>query len=269
MGNNQSQNRSQEEEDRFWREGEEMKRQEEEEARRRNEEAAAAAAADAERRRKEQLKIEQEQRAKDAEANRLKTVADFTKPISPTLALTWKTSTEGNPDIQIQAGLSSSTVVLTRDILGKKSVVYPQPPGNLDSEDQTMGKYRLMNFHVPSGDYELLGNAFLLEDTEILSVLSRYPDRDFPDVWVKGRPARSMTVAEWKKSVKDQIAEFETNMLKFKDQNTPYGDKKVLIWNPADKAGDKSAVAINYKTHGALTKVFLKPTIPFSITYVP
>jgi hypothetical protein len=40
-----------------------------------------------------------------------------------------------------------------------------------------------------------------------------------------------------------------------------------VLWNPSEKSGSKGAVAINYKTHGALTKVFLKPTIPFSITY--
>jgi hypothetical protein len=229
----------------------------------RKEAEAAAAAAEADRKRQE----EEKRKRDEEEANRLRTIEDFKKPFPPTLALTNKTSFMTKGSIEIQAGLSSSTVILSRDILGKTPIAYLQPPGSLNANDVSVEKWKNYNFLMPTSGYTNLGDVIGLADTVLLAVTSKYPDRDFPDVWVKGKPSGSMTKGAWYQIFMQQSGELEENMGKFKNQNTPYADKKVLLWNPADKAGNKSAVAINYKTHGALTKVFLKPTIPFTITY--
>jgi hypothetical protein len=42
----------------------------------------------------------------------------------------------------------------------------------------------------------------------------------------------------------------------------------VRMWNPSDSPTDADgAIALNYETHGALTKLYLKPTLPFNLTF--
>jgi hypothetical protein len=42
----------------------------------------------------------------------------------------------------------------------------------------------------------------------------------------------------------------------------------VRMWNPSDSPTDgDGAIALNYETHGALTKLYLKPTLPFNLTF--
>lgn len=91
-----------------------------------------------------------------------------------------------------------------------------------------------------------------------------FPDKKFPEVWVDGRPETDeiKTFGEAMKLLEEQYAELTTNISK---RNNP--EMETVLWNPSETKGENGAVAINYKTHGALTKVFLKPTIPFSITY--
>ena len=115
-----------------------------------------------------------EEEMRRLEEERRKANEAFKKPSSPSLALTNKTSNSTNNTIKIQPGLSSSTVILSRDIIGKVS----KPGGSV-----------------------------------------------------------------------------------------PATEESVIMWNPSETKGENGAVAINYKTHGALTKLFLKPTIPFMITY--
>lgn len=44
--------------------------------------------------------------------------------------------------------------------------------------------------------------------------------------------------------------------------------KRVYMWNPSDELTDSGgSYAINYRNYGALTKLFLKPTLPFSVNY--
>jgi hypothetical protein len=91
-----------------------------------------------------------------------------------------------------------------------------------------------------------------------------FPKKKFPEVWVNGRPATNepKTVADAIKLLEEQYEEYNENLAKI---NNP--EQETVLWNPSDKIGENSAVAINYKSHGGLTKVFLKPTIPFQIGY--
>lgn len=44
--------------------------------------------------------------------------------------------------------------------------------------------------------------------------------------------------------------------------------KSNRIWNPSDERTEPlGSYAINYNNHGALTKLFMRPTLPFSINY--
>lgn len=91
-----------------------------------------------------------------------------------------------------------------------------------------------------------------------------FPDKKFPEVLVDGRPETDeiKTFGDGIKLYEEQMAEYTINVSK---RNNP--EMETVLWNPSETKGENGAVAINYKTHGALTKVFLKPTIPFSITY--
>ena len=270
MGANQSQNRSQEDEDRFRREGEEMERKEREEAeaeRQRAEEAARKAEED----RKRQ---EEENRRREEEAAALrKANTPFQKPTPPTLALTNKRSNQCvNCDIVIPPGLSSSTVILSRHIIPTGPKIYPEPM------KASSGKYAgsrweneyIHNWRVPD-DPSFVYNAddnseFVGGGTTGLLFISAFPDKDFPEVWVKGTPPiRYNNPDQFLESTLLQDTEMRGNRSKFLYPDL--SDQKVILWNPSETKGDKGAVAINYKTHGALTKIFLKPTIPFSITY--
>jgi hypothetical protein len=49
---------------------------------------------------------------------------------------------------------------------------------------------------------------------------------------------------------------------------TKNNGKKVYLWNPSDDPDDANgSIAVNYENHGALTKLYLKPTLPFTVTF--
>jgi hypothetical protein len=322
MGANQSQNRSQEEEDRFRREGEEMERKEREEERVRAEEAARKAEEDRKRQEEENRRIEaarlkreaEERKRAEEEAAYIKANTPFQKPTAPTLSLTNKLSKPClNCDIVIPPGLSSSTVILSRDIIGKQPKLIPPPkeipPGKYAGT--YWEKYYKKNYLVPTSFTYQDGNTthfnlaslvpwykensttidlgtdladggqgfkYVLKDTWIRTIEGTdrkdwkniptfkcaFPNKKFPEVLVDGRPETKeiKTFEDAYKLIDEQNAELDANIAKL--NNTELG---IMLWNPSETKGDKGSVAVNYKTHGALTKVFLKPTIPFSITY--
>jgi hypothetical protein len=46
--------------------------------------------------------------------------------------------------------------------------------------------------------------------------------------------------------------------------------KRVRIWNPSDNPTDpEGSIALNYNNYGALTKLHIKPTIPFKVEFNP
>jgi hypothetical protein len=256
MGTTQS--RSQEEDDRFWREYEEADRKEKEEERVRAEEAARKAEEDRKRQEETKRLIEEEKAAFR------KTTIPFKKPSAPTLSLTNKLSKPClNCDIVIPPGLSSSTVILSRDIIGKQTKTYQVPRKLVVPVEYAAAEWGTIypfNIMVPADPKRFPDDT---NPTEKLSYKSPYPNKKFPEVWVDGRPVTSMTHAEYRKL----IVEEESALIEKQEKVNSPSEQIVFIWNPSEISGDKGAVAINYRTHGALTKVFLKPTIPFSITY--
>jgi hypothetical protein len=295
-----------------------------EEERARAEEAARKAEEDRKRQEEENRRIEAARLKREAEARKraeeeaayIKANTPFQKPAAPTLALTHKLSRPClNCDIVIPPGLSSSTVILSRNILAKRPIIIPPPkeippgkyagtvwekpytlnflvPVELEADikpylpDLTSGNIRpnLASFvplvhggRLPEIEYsnwplspDLIGLTDGRSEPDrtkwrlIPKFKCAFPNKKFPEVWVDGRPATNepRIVADAVKLLDEQYQEYYANIASF---NNP--KLETILWNPSEKNGDKGAVAVNYKTHGALTKVFLKPTIPFSITY--
>jgi hypothetical protein len=303
-----------------------QQREREEQERKRAEEAARKAEEDRKRQEEENRRIEaarlkreaEERKRAEEQAAYIKANTPFQKPTAPTLALTNKLSKPCvNCDIVIPPGLSSSTVILSRNIIAKRPIIIPPPkeipPGKYAGT--SWEKPYTLNFLVPTeleadlkpyipdiisntiksnvaslvpwiqgggqdADGSNLSNWPLSPDviglTDGRSEPDRtkwrliptfkcaFPNKKFPEVWVDGRPATNepRIVADAVKLLDEQYQEYNANIAKL---NNP--KLETILWNPSEKNGDKGAVAVNYKTHGALTKVFLKPTIPFSITY--
>jgi hypothetical protein len=271
MGNQPSSSRSQEDNDRFWREYEEADRKEKEEAAA----AAAAAARKAEEDRRRQA--EEMRRREEEEAERIRANAPFRKPIGPKLALSLiPNQYVDNMTINIPPGLSSSTVILTRHIINKEDVdATPKPPKNPVQQPgiyagTTNEAAATLNYLVPEDPKINIGGMGFTGTTAFISLS---PNKDYPEVLVKGRPRQTLNLTEYAKVIEEQNSEGTANIAKYKaaqlESQTPKVEQKTILWNPSETKGQNGAVAINYKTHGALTKVFLKPTIPFEIRYDP
>jgi hypothetical protein len=72
----------------------------------------------------------------------------------------------------------------------------------------------------------------------------------------------------WNWYYEQQVEEEKKNLKKWVADSMKY--RVVPMWNPSDDPVDKyGSHAINYNNYGSLTKLFLKPTIPFQITYDP
>jgi hypothetical protein len=244
------------------------------ERRQREEAAAARARAEADRKRQE----EEKRRRDEEEAARIKANAPFRKPTPPRLALTNKEAGNvNNMTITIAPGLSSSTVILSRDIIGKVSKTgtqtKPKEPMKAAAGRYAGTKWEPMyalNMIVPedpnSTDFSLLpGNNIYI---------SAFPDKDYPEVWVKGRLREGLNYSTYGNILTQQSVELKANQIKAEAAlaaavrgQASATEESVIMWNPSETKGQNGAVAINYKTHGALTKVFLKPTIPFEIGY--
>jgi hypothetical protein len=242
--------------------------------RKREQEAAAAARAKAEADRKRQ---EEEKRRRDEEeAARIKANTPFRKPIGPRLSLTNnQAGNVNNMTITIAPGLSSSTVILSRDIIGKVSKTGTQPKEPIRAPP---GRYAgtqwefayTFNMIVPE---DPTNTDFSLISRPNTAYISAFPDKDYPEVLVKGRPREMLGHPIYSHIITQQNAELKANQIKAEAAlaaargQASATEESVIMWNPSETKGENGAVAINYKTHGALTKVFLKPTIPFEIGY--
>jgi hypothetical protein len=177
----------------------------------------------------------------------------------------------------MDTGISSSTVILTRNIMGQIDVGPPKAPSSkwvwddavainddgipymVETRDQTIQrcsagcKYRVANpanwgkkltVQVPSlggakVDVEKNGDAVFTETGGIIVIELFKQDLN---AWRSDQRIASL--------------------------RTKNNGKKVYMWNPSDDPGDANgSQAVNYDNHGALTKLFLKPTLPFNVTF--
>jgi len=166
-------------------------------------------------------------------------------------------------EIGIEQGISSSIVTLSRDILGK-----------IDGKVVPASNKWVWDDRVEFGPD---GVPRLIDSPELRSACSgescKYLMAD-PSTWGKTfgnqkvddkgyvpvygymlmKPMFEMDLAAWRAD--QQLASKKKS------------GKKVRMWNPSDDPDyDDGSQAINYQNHGALTKLFLKPTLPFNVTF--
>lgn len=235
--------------------------------------AILEAAAEANRQQQERIKAEaaeNDRKAQEAFAKLLAANTDFSRPSGPTLELTVpKSFVCAQCDIIIEKGISSSTVVLSRDILGKIDIPKKEyPPSNLPEDALVEGDEWLdRGNHNKTYYLKAADGTFRSRTKTFSSVYSPpFPGSDFPEVLSKADVETMAGRVEYNKKYADQSFVEFANKKKIDAENR-LEKKRVRMWNPSETKGDNGAVAINYKTHGALTKVYLKNTIPFTVGF--
>jgi hypothetical protein len=100
-----------------------------------------------------------------------------------------------------------------------------------------------------------------------------YPGSTFPEVLSAAETVQlsggTVGQVEFAKKHAAQVAEEHKNKQKINAQNA-LAKKRVHIWNPSDPQWLRGGShELNWNNHGALTKLFMKPTIPFKISFDP
>jgi len=169
--------------------------------------------------------------------------------------------------VRTDGGMTISSVMMTRDILGK--VDGPAPKASSDDWiwDDAVG-------------FDEKGKPYLVEKDQEIN------ERCTPSCQYKfANPARIGTGPDGRKVAANGIQELKSGN-EFRDAFKADKDawsanqraaaakaaarrqKVVRMWNPSDSPTDpEGAIALNYTTHGALTKLYLKPTLPFNLTF--
>jgi hypothetical protein len=213
---------------------------------------------------KSQVEIEAEKLGASLGSNE-----EFKKPVSPDLKLTIGTTPAcGVCTISVQNGISSSSVTLTRNILGKIDIPKRKyPPSNLPEDAEYGGDY------FDHGNWKWEDYATAFDGTRYsqgkkgsMLYSPPYPGSDFPDVLSKADTEQMPGKIEYAKKYAAQSFVENANRKKI-DAENKLEKTRVRIWNPSETKGYDGSIAINYFHHGALTKLFIVPSIPFSITY--
>lgn len=168
--------------------------------------------------------------------------------------------------IGMDVGISSSTVILTRNIMGQIDVPPPRAPSSKWVWDPSVG---IDDDGVP---YQVETRDEMIERCKNRCDYLRAD----PSVW--GKEPRGTKVD---KTGHVDVENGNILALLFDEdlrawradqiiasRHTKNNGKKVYMWNPSDDpTDDNGSQAVNYKNHGALTKLFLKPTLPFTVTF--
>jgi hypothetical protein len=168
--------------------------------------------------------------------------------------------------VRTDGGMTISSVMMTRDILGK--VDGPAPKASSDSwvwDDAVAFNENGQPYLVETDaeltarctpcNYKVANPAFVgtgPADRKVASNLN-HEQRSLADI----KAAFNADKTAWSANQRANDAK-----AKAKRQQV------VRMWNPSDDPTDAAgAIALNYQTHGALTKLYLKPTLPFNLTF--
>jgi hypothetical protein len=174
--------------------------------------------------------------------------------------------------LTIDPTISSSTVVLSRDILGKVTAPAPAyPPSNLaefvpsanhreypegppDNEWCNGGCY----YTPPHASNSTKGGAV---PPTTLSWANGTLLSDDVEGWMNNNVAYAN---HWR--AQQQLESAHKLILDQRNASV----KMIRIWNPSDDRTDPGgSIQVNWNNHGALTRLFLKPTIPFTVSFTP
>jgi hypothetical protein len=96
-----------------------------------------------------------------------------------------------------------------------------------------------------------------------------FPGSDFPEVLSKANVEKMAGRIEYAKKYSEQSFVENANRKKLDAENN-LQKKRIRIWNPSDELTDADgSIALNYNNYGALTKLHIKPTIPFKVEFNP
>jgi hypothetical protein len=210
-------------------------------------------------------------------------VDKFERPVnSSTLALSIRNSLSCDTcKIVLDPTLSSSTVTLTRDILGKIPASQKAP-----SDSWTWDRFVIFENGVPTlfetrEEIEKRCAArcsYKRADPAMFGLTKIKSSTNGEEVNVGGDGTIQLALqsafanyANIDGHFKDDKAAWEADQrLARKRSQTNSSDKMVRIWNPSDDPTDPDgSIALNYKNYGALTKLHIKPSIPFKIEFNP
>lgn len=207
----------------------------------------------------------------------------FERPKNSTnLALSVKNSSSCDTcKIILDPTLSSSSVTLTRDILGKIPASQKAP-----SDSWTWDRFVIFQNGVPTlfesnADIDLRcgsrctykrADPSVFGQTKIKATGCGEETDVGPDGTVVLRLGsaganRSNVLCHFRD---DKIAWEADQKLASRRSQTKSSEKMVRIWNPSDDPTDPDgSIALNYNNHGALTKLHIKPSIPFKVEFNP
>ena len=170
--------------------------------------------------------------------------------------------------LTIDPTISSSTVVLSRDILGKVTAPAPAyPPSNL-AEFVPSANHREYPEGPPDNEWCNGGclyvpphNSHPGPSATTLSWANGTLLSDDTDAWMNNNVAYAN---HWR--AQQQLESAHKLILDQRNASV----KMVRIWNPSDDPTDPGgSIQVNWNNHGALTRLFLKPTIPFTVSFTP
>lgn len=169
--------------------------------------------------------------------------------------------------VRTDGGMTISSVMMTRDILGK--VDGPMPKASSDNwvwDDAVAFNEKGIPYLVeedqeltarctPSCNYKVANPAMVGIGPEGRKVASNlnHEQRSLADI----KAAFNADKSAWSANQRAAAAKGKAKR-----------QQVVRMWNPSDSPTDgDGAIALNYETHGALTKLYLKPTLPFNLTF--
>jgi hypothetical protein len=207
----------------------------------------------------------------------------FERPVNSTsLSLSIKNSSSCDTcKIILDPTLSSSTVTLTRDILGKINASQKAP-----SDSWVWDKFVIFENGVPTlfETREEIEKrcasrcSYKRADPSVFGLTQITAPGGSEKVNVAGDGTMQFALhsafanyANIDGHFKEDKAAWEADQkLARKRSQTNSSDKMVRIWNPSDDPTDPDgSIALNYKNYGALTKLHIKPSIPFKIEFNP
>ena len=179
--------------------------------------------------------------------------------------------------VGFDSGITTSVVVLSRNIMGKIPIaVRPYPPSNLPQDATENGSWydHGGNRHE---DYarDIKGKAMSGttrdnpdgQGCRTCMYNPPFPGQDYPEVLSKADVKKLGSGLEYSQTYAAQSIVEDANRRKIDALNNLHS-QRVMIWNPSDDPSDpNSSIAVNYISHGGLTKLYLKPPLPFSINY--
>lgn len=169
--------------------------------------------------------------------------------------------------VRTDGGMTISSVMMTRDILGK--VDGPMPKATSDSWvwDDAVA------FRENGKPYLVENDEEINERCKAKCQYKRADPKSFgQEVAGKRVDGQGLTEANdgngLRNAFKADIDAWSANQRSNAAKSKARRQQVVRMWNPSDSPTDgDGAIALNYETHGALTKLYLKPTLPFNLTF--